>query len=114
MPIYSYVCEECSNYYDELHKYDEHSKGCPSCNATENQKRQISVPQTPKINGSNPSDKWGYNKTTTEYTYGGDGRSWSEQYDHKKRESQIKEAKKKAEKKGATVAVSKPANKKSK
>ena len=114
MPIYPYLCNECGNYYEEIHKFEDHSSGCKHCGAIENQKRQLGLPQTPKINGSDPGEKWGYNKTTIETNYGGDGRTWVNQYDHKKRESQIKEAKAKADKKGATVAVTKPSNKKSK
>lgn len=114
MPLYQYDCLDCNTHMEQLHKWEEEGfpKPCSNCGST-NLKKVIGLPQAPKINGSKPDEKWGYNKTTIEYNYGGDGRSWAEQYDHKKRESQIKEAKKKAESKGATISVAKPVNKKS-
>jgi len=111
MPIYSFVCDSCNHQFDELCKINTVAEKCPNCEETSQIRKTLSVPQTPKINGSGPGDKWGYNKTTTEYMFGGDGLRIAEQYDHKKRDAQIKEAKKKAEKKGATVAVSKPNSK---
>jgi putative FmdB family regulatory protein len=115
MPLYQYDCLNCGEHDEQLHKWEEegYPKPCPHCGGTE-MKRVPGIPQTPKINGSRPDQKWGYNKTTFETNIGGDGRRWTEQYDHRKRESQIKEAKKKAEKKGATIAVTRPSNSKSK
>ena len=114
MPIYTFVCDSCDHDFDEYCSLNGFAEQCPECGDKEHLRKTLSLPQAPKINGSTPQEKWGYNKTTYEYNYGGDGMRRVEQYDHKKRESQIKEAQKKAERKGATVAVSKPANKKSK
>ena len=70
MPIYSFHCQTCSEFYDELCKLGEHSEKCPECGESRKTKlvKQLTMPQTPKVHSSDTKaqDRWGYNKTTTE------------------------------------------------
>lgn len=104
MPIYQYDCEDCGQHKEEIHKWQEegYPTPCPHC-GSENLRRVPGVPQRPKINGSKPEDKWGYNKTTYDTLIGGDGKHGTFQYDHKANAAAEKEAAQKRARKGATV-----------
>ena len=111
MPIYPYRCEECEKEWDEICAFAEKPDECPSCGETANLKRLLGLPQRPKIQGKDSTQNWGYNKTTTDYLFDGEGRRMAHQYDENKQKSQIKEFARKEERKGATISVTKPKTK---
>jgi putative FmdB family regulatory protein len=103
MPIYPYHCQECNELWDELLSFNENPKECPACGETKNFKRMIGVPQRPKVQSGKPQERWGYNKTTTDYLFDGSGRRMAHQYDENKQNAQRKEFADKIARKGATV-----------
>ena len=109
MPIYVYHCEDCDNVKEELHGWEEegYPTPCPEC-GSKNLRRIPGLPQRPKVHGSDtkPQDRWGYNKTTTDYWFDGEGKRVAIQYDENKRKSQVKEAAKKEAGKGKTISMS--------
>jgi putative FmdB family regulatory protein len=38
MPTYNYKCNNCGNYYEEIHSIKVVTKGCPHCSSTEVEK----------------------------------------------------------------------------
>lgn len=105
MPIYRFNCENCNYEYSQLLKVDQVSC-CPNCGSFEKQKKQLSMPQSPKMQGYK---EWNYNKTTQEFLFGGDGMRAQTEYNHKEIDAKKAEAKKKAQAKGATISVPKKA-----
>jgi putative FmdB family regulatory protein len=105
MPIYSFHCTTCDEVYDELCKMGAGSSKCPDCGEADVDKlqKQLSLPQSPKIQSGAPTERWGYNKTTTDFFFGGDGLRIENQYDENKQKAQKKEAIAKQAAKGATV-----------
>lgn len=120
MPIYSWHCQSCNELYDELLSLGEHSPACPECGETSEEKllKQLTMPQRPKVHSSDtkPQDKWGYNKTTTETLFAQDlpGGRMDKEYDENALKAQVKETAQKNARKGSTIAVTKPASKRSK
>ena len=76
--------------------------------------RLIGVPQRPKIQEGAAQDRWGYNKTTSEYLFAPDlpGGKQERTYDENAHKASVKEKAEKKARKGATIAVSKPKSKK--
>jgi len=110
MPIYPYHCKECDELWDEVIRYDDKPEKCPAC-GKDNMERLLGIPQRPKVQSSDPQKRWGYNKTTTDYLFDGEGRKMAHQYDENKRKAQVKEFAEKQSRKGATVAVKAPTKK---
>ena len=108
MPVYVYQCEKCKEIYDDMHKWGEDPSPCPACGESEELKKIPTKPRSPKIQSGKPADRWGYNKTTTDYWFDGEGRRDAYQYDENKRKSQVKEMAEKHSRKGATVSINKP------
>ena len=104
MPLYVYTCGDCGHKYKTIMAVDGPDPGCNKCGVRTNQKREISKPQSPKMEGYK---EWGYNKYTQEYFFGGDGTRRETEYNHREVEAKTKEIKKKIEGQGATVAVKK-------
>jgi len=107
MPVYVYRCKKCSEIYDDMHKWGEKPAPCPDCGEAEELEKIPTKPQSPKIQSGKAQERWGYNKTTTDYWFDGAGRRDAFQYDENKRKSQVKEANEKRNKKGATVSINK-------
>ena len=112
MPIYSFHCQTCSEFYDELCKLGEHSEKCPECGESRKTKlvKQLTMPQTPKVHSSDTKaqDRWGYNKTTTETIFAADIGRRDTTYDENALKAQVREKADKIKRKGSTVAMSTP------
>jgi putative FmdB family regulatory protein len=108
MPVYSFTCGECGHTYQTfMMSTDKAEPGCNKCGSRDNQKRKISKPQSPKMEGRK---EWGYNKYTQETTFTPDNVNYVE-YDHREREAKNKEIKKKIEGFGTGVAINKKSKK---
>jgi len=107
-----YKCETCNEVFSDMHKWGELPKPCPECGEAEELQKIPTKPQTPKVQSDKAQQRWGYNKTTTDYWFDGAGRRDAMQYDENKRKSQVQEAHKKAQRKGATISINKKTTKK--
>ena len=114
MPIYPYHCQQCNHLWDEVLRYEDSPDECPKCGAKKNLKRLLGVPQRPKVQEGAAQDRWGYNKTTSEYLFAPDlpGGRQERTYDENAHKASVKEKAEKKARKGATIAVSKPKSKK--
>jgi len=95
-----------------MHKWGEKPKPCPECGEQEELTKIPTKPQAPKVQSDKFQERWGYNKTTTEYWFDGAGRRDAIEYDENKRKSQAKDFLKKVDRKGATVTINKKSTKK--
>ena len=104
MPLYSYNCGNCGHTYKTISAIDGPEPGCNACGTRDNQTKQISKPQSPKMDGYK---EWGYNKYTQDFFFGGDGTRTETEYDHREVDAKVKEVTKKIEGKGAGIAINK-------
>jgi len=114
MPIYPYHCQECNELWDELCKYEDKPDKCPECGETTKLKRLMGIPQAPKIQSGGATERWGYNKTTTETLFAADlpGGKQERTYDENAHKASVKEKAEKKARKGTTIAVTRPKSKK--
>ena len=109
MPLYSFTCGHCGSEYQNLMSVsDLSSPGCHHCGKSDQQKRNITKPQSPKMDGYK---EWGYNKYTQETNFSGDGTVAYKEYDHREVDAKNKEIKKKIEGFGTGVAINKKSKK---
>jgi len=104
MPLYSWNCGNCGHTYKTISAVEGPDPGCNACGTRDNQTKQISKPQSPKMNGYK---EWGYNKYTKDFLFSGDGRNTETEYDHREVDARVSEVKKKIEGQGTKVAIKK-------